>query len=235
MSLNSDDVKNFLKRLRQIQKRKDEKLFKKGRISHYYGKTISYYLAGEYGSKYSRPHYHLILFNAAPENVIKAWVDPKDGKRIGSMFFGNVSAASVGYTLKYISKDAKVPQYKGDDRVPEFQRMSKGIGLNYITQNRIQWHVTDLFDRAYGRLPDSDIKVALPRYYKDRIYTSLERQMIGEALQSKDLEKTHWGTFPQDVDNLIRTNPHEYYKLQREKFLLDIERNRLDHDKDLLF
>lgn len=235
MSLNSDDIKNFFKRLRQIQKRKDEKLFEKNIITKYYGKKINYYLAGEYGSLYSRPHYHIILFNCSPDAVIKAWVNPETKKPYGTLYFGNVSAASIGYTLKYISKDAKVPQYKGDDRVPEFQRMSKGIGLDYITPNRIHWHLSDLYDRCYGQLPDSDIKVSLPRYYKDRIYTSLERTMIGEALQSKDLETTHWGTYPQHVYNLIRENPNEYFRLQYEKLQLDTELNRLNHEKDVTF
>lgn len=235
MSLDKDHIKNFFKRLRQIQLRKDMKLFERGIITKYYGKKISYYLAGEYGSKYSRPHYHLILFNCSPDSVIRAWRDPQSNAPIGSIYFGGVTPASIGYTLKYISKDSKVPQYKGDDRVPEFQRMSKGIGLSYITDNRINWHLSDLFDRCYGQLPDSDIKVALPRYYKDRIYTSLERLMIGEALQSKDLETTHWGTYPQHVNNLIRTDPYKYIELQYQKLRVDSEKNSLNHQKDQLF
>lgn len=235
MSLNAHDVQKFIKRMRQIQKRKDEALYKKGIVTNYYGKKVEYYLAGEYGSKFSRPHYHLILFNTSPDSVIKAWVCSKSGKPFGNIVFGTVTPASVGYTLKYISKDSKVPQYKGDDRVPEFQRMSKGIGLCYVTPDRVKWHLSDLFDRCYGQLPKSEIKVALPRYYKDRIYTSLERVMIGEALQSKDLEKTHWGTYPQDVYNLIRENPSEYYRLRYEKLSVDTEKNRLDHQRDQNF
>lgn len=235
MSLDKDHIKNFFKRLRQIQERKDKALFDRGIITKYYGKKISYYLAGEYGSKYSRPHYHIILFNCAPESVIRAWRDPKSHAPFGSLYFGTVAPASISYTLKYISKDAKVPQYKGDDRVPEFQRMSKGIGLGYITSNRIKWHLNDLFGRSYGQLLDSDIKVALPRYYKDRIYTALERQMIGEALQSKQLEETYWGTYPQHVNNLVRINEYEFIRLQYDKLKIDTYKNSLNHNKDQMF
>lgn len=233
MSLEPKDVQLFLKRLRTIQERKEKELFEKGIVSKYYGKKISYYLAGEYGSRYSRPHYHLIIFNANPTYIIKAWTNPKNSQSIGSLYFGNVTSASVGYTLKYISKEAKIPQYKGDDRVPEFQRMSKGIGLSYVTDNMVKWHLTDLFDRYYGQLPQSEIKVSLPRYYTNRIYTSLERTMIGEALQSKELETVHWGSNPQDVDNLIRKNPQEYNRLQYEKLKMDtlINNQRVTNDK----
>lgn len=233
MSLNPKDVQLFLKRLRTIQERKEKQLFEKGFVTKYYGKKISYYLAGEYGSRFSRPHYHLIIFNSNPTYIIKAWINPKSSKPIGTLYFGTVTQRSVGYTLKYISKESKVPQYKGDDRVPEFQRMSKGIGLNYVSDNIVRWHLSDIFDRYYGQLPNSDIKVSLPRYYSNRIYTSLERTMIGEALQSKELETVHWGSNPQDVDKLIRKNPAEYNRLLYEKFRMDtlINNQRLTTDK----
>lgn len=234
MSLEPVHITLFFKRLRQIQKRKDDKLFQRGIVTKYYGKKIDYFIAGEYGSRYSRPHYHIILFNCAPESVIKAWVCPESGKPYGTLYFGNVSPASIGYTLKYICKDSKVPQYRGDDRVPEFQRMSKGIGVSYLTSNRIKWHLLDLFDRCYGQLPDSDIKVAMPRYYRDRIYTALERQMIGEALQSKSVEE-HWSTYPQHVENFINYESGDYHRLQYEKFQLDTEKNSLNTSKDALF
>lgn len=235
MSLDKTDITKFIKRLRIIQERQQQKFFSKNYITKYYGKKITYYAAGEYGTRYSRPHYHLILHNAAPENVIKAWVSPQTGKPIGTIFFGTVTPASIGYTLKYISKESKVPQYKGDDRISEFQRMSKGIGLDYITPGIVRWHLSDLFDRCYGQLPHSDIKVALPRYYKDRIYTALERQMIGEALQSKNLETTHWGSYPQYVNNLIHIDPKNYYSLQYQKFQFDTERNRLKINQNDMF
>lgn len=97
------DVQDFMKRLRYYSPKSPK---------------IKYYAAGEYGSDTERPHYHLILFNADPANVELAW-------QLGSVFFGSVSAASVGYSLKYISKKGKIPMHSRDDRVPEFALMSK--------------------------------------------------------------------------------------------------------------
>lgn len=113
MSLCKRDLQLFFKRLR---KKTD-------------GKVI-YYAVGEYGSNYSRPHYHIILFNAQQQDVITAWT--KDGKEIGSVYFGQVAEASIGYTLKYISKEKRIPLHANDDRQREFSLMSKGIGKNYI-------------------------------------------------------------------------------------------------------
>lgn len=228
MSLDFKHVTLFLKRLRIKQERKHNALFSRGVVTKYFGKKISYYIAGEYGTKYSRPHYHAIFFNADPDCVIKAW-------EYGTLYFGTVTRASVGYTLKYISKDAKIPQYKGDDRVPESQRMSKGIGLDYISGNSLHYHLSDLFGRCYMHVPKTEIKVAMPRYYKERIYTSLERQKIGEAMQSKHLEKDCWGSLPDDVENLLHKNPEQYFKLQYERFKVDTEKNSLSFQKDSIF
>lgn len=82
--------------------------------------NIKYYACGEYGSKYNRPHYHVILFNARLELIQDAWPH-------GSIHYGmDVNEASVGYTLKYMSKPSRIPMHANDDRVPEYALMSKG-------------------------------------------------------------------------------------------------------------
>lgn len=114
MSLNKRDVQLFIKRLRKK-----------------HNGPLKYYCAGEYGTKYGRPHYHLITFNAQQSHIVEAWTD-QQGKAIGSVYFGTVEAASIGYTLKYISKERIIPIHANDDRLPEFSLMSKGLGANYI-------------------------------------------------------------------------------------------------------
>ena len=72
-------------------------------------KTIKYYACGEYGSNRQRPHYHAIVFvddqNVTPIQFIN-WLEA-DWKH-GSTHVGYVSAQSVAYTLKYISKPPRV-------------------------------------------------------------------------------------------------------------------------------
>lgn len=81
---------------------------------------IKYYACGEYGSKFNRPHYHVILFNAKLELIQDAW-------QYGYIHYGmDVNEASVGYTLKYMSKPSKIPMHANDDRVKEYALQSKG-------------------------------------------------------------------------------------------------------------
>lgn len=118
MSLSKRDVQLFLKRLRKETTKRKRR-----------NGAIKYYAAGEYGGKTKRPHYHLILFNAEHDDILSAWRDPKTKQPIGSVHFGTVSGASVGYTLKYIHKKCFRPMHRNDDREPEFGLMSKDLGL----------------------------------------------------------------------------------------------------------
>lgn len=111
MTLDKTDIQKFLKRLRKKANQNER---------------IKYYCAGEYGTDRHRPHYHLILFNAKHQDIIDAWVHPETKKAIGTIYFGNVQEASIGYTLKYISKPRIIPIHRNDDRQPEFALMSKG-------------------------------------------------------------------------------------------------------------
>jgi hypothetical protein len=88
---------------------------------------IKYYLCGEYGTNTMRPHYHMLIFNAEENTIAEQWQYGTD------THFGQIQGASVGYTLKYIDKNKKIPLHINDDRVPEFSLMSKKLGDNYLT------------------------------------------------------------------------------------------------------
>lgn len=103
-----------------LSKRDCQLFFKSLRKAHDKGTQIKYYIAGEYGGKTKRPHYHIILFNAKIELIQKAWDK-------GQVHYGEVNEASIGYTLKYISKPSRIPEHQNDDRLPEFALMSKGL------------------------------------------------------------------------------------------------------------
>lgn len=180
LSLEKPTVQRFFKRLRKQQ----------------FGSScgdIKYYCVGEYGGRFMRPHFHVILFNAQLELLVgskMAWHInrrniPLDGKiqfdcslwPLGHITIGEVTAASVGYTLKYISKPSKIPLHRNDDRLPEFSLMSKGLGIDYLTQAMCRWHKSDLDGRMYCVLQDGK-KISMPRYYKDKLYTESEREHI---------------------------------------------------------
>jgi hypothetical protein len=162
MTLELKDLQKFFKRLRKLSDKK-----------------LKYYAVGEYGSTKKRPHYHIILFNANKEHIKLAWA--LNNKPIGNYHIGNVSAASIGYTLKYMSKESKIPIHQNDDRKKEFSVMSKGLGSNYLTELMIKWHKNDLEKRMYVPIEDGK-KIAMPRYYKDKMYSVEEKDKINQYM-----------------------------------------------------
>lgn len=177
MSLNKIDLQKFFKRLRKLSIQR-----------------LRYYAVGEYGGKTWRPHYHIILFNARPADIIRAW--SLDGHALGAVHFGNVSEASVGYTLKYITKKPRIPVHINDDREREFSLMSKGIGENYLTESMIAYHKgigcndmqMAINQRMNCTLLDGK-KIAMPRYYKNKLYTKLQRSSAGVFLRAESLKR----------------------------------------------
>lgn len=185
-------VQLFFKRLRQNQNR----WYKKQKTPKQLRKKIKYFLVAEYGSEGERPHFHAHIFNAAPDCIRAAWTH-------GYVYFGTVTYASCIYTMKYVMKPGKVPYHKRDDRVPEFRLMSKGLGANYLTPAMVKFHRDDIEDRAYITL-DGGQRVGMPRYYLNKIYSSLERERIREHQESRRDSK--WRTAVlKDGDAFIRS------------------------------
>jgi len=168
MTLDKSAVQLFMKRLRKDSDRK-----------------LKYYAIGEYGGKRNRPHYHLILFNADPEKVEKAWSYYSPGGRrisLGNVYIGKVTGASIGDVLKYMQKMPRKKLHDRDDRIKEFSLMSKGLGANYISNNMVKWHKNDLLNRMYVPLVEGK-KIAMPRYYKDKIYSETQKLLINNHLK----------------------------------------------------
>jgi hypothetical protein len=190
------DVQDFFKRLRKLTKQK-----------------ISYYAVGEYGDTGERPHYHIILFNANPKIVENAW--KLNDISLGNVHFGDVGDASVGYTLKYINKDKKIPQFNGDDRQKEFALMSKGLGAGYLTENMVKWHTKgNIENKVYLPLKDGK-KAAMPRYYKDKLYDKGQKFRIGVFMRAESQKQ---------VDELQDKYGDLYYYKQAEETANDFRR-----------
>jgi hypothetical protein len=195
-TLAKKDVQDFFKRLRKLTKQK-----------------ISYYAVGEYGDTGERPHYHIILFNANPKIVENAW--KLNDITLGNVHFGDVGDASVGYTLKYISKDKKIPQFNGDDRQKEFALMSKGLGAGYLTENMVKWHTKgNIENKVYLPLKDGK-KAAMPRYYKDKLYDKGQKFRIGVFMRAESQKQ---------ADELQDKYGDLYYYKQAEETANDFRR-----------
>lgn len=206
MTLDRKDPTKWLKRLRKH-------IWKQGKQT-----KIKYYLCGEYGTETDRPHYHAIIFNVDLEDLIDINLariardnheTMLDGKYqfecptwgLGVITIGQTTEASIGYTLKYMCKDPKkpIPRHQNDDRIPIFSNMSKGLGDNYLNPQNIKWHKDDINNRYYIPIEDGK-KIAMPRYYKQKMFTEWQRKKIAHHIKttidteeakktSKDLKK----------------------------------------------
>lgn len=126
--------------------KRDVQLFIKRLRKKFSNRKILYFYCGEYGEKYSRPHYHICFFNLdfpdkilhstnsgnplySSETLSKLW-----GK--GHALIGDLTFESAAYTARYITKKITGPRadeyYSG--RLPEFINMSlkPAIGLRWI-------------------------------------------------------------------------------------------------------
>lgn len=167
----------------QLNKRDLQLWFKRVRNSGY---RIRYYGVGEYGSKTFRPHYHVILFGDVPDDVIRqSWP-------LGQVHIGNVSQASIMYTLGYIvNKNWKHVTH----RVPPFSLMSRkpGLGHNYLSRAMMEWHKAD---RRNYVLVDG-VKRHLPRYYKTKIFSKIDLVRIAVRDQKMMFKKmVEWVRHP---------------------------------------
>ena len=195
MTLNKADIQKWLKRLR--------KAHYKYATEGYKDLKLKYYLCGEYGTKSDRPHYHVILFNAD----LAVMLDKKLARQVelgnleldgqspmqieswtqGHVTIGRVETGSILYTLKYMSKPSRIPKHNQDDRSKEFANMSKGLGKSYLSEEMIKWHREDALERAYIPI-GNDIKIAIPRYYRESIFEPWHREAIQAHLQLKEVE-----------------------------------------------
>lgn len=170
-SLQYVDFQKFMRRIR--------KKFSGCDIAPNGGKPIRFFVAGEYGAQYGRPHWHAILFNFdSPDRVRYAnntyysgVVEDLWGK--GRVVIGDVtprSAAYVaGYTLSKVYGSAAENHYEDvvnlqtgelTRRCPEFCQMSRDPGIGAWWFERFK---RDLFPHDFAVMDSRKQKV--PRYY----------------------------------------------------------------------
>jgi hypothetical protein len=157
-SLNRRDVQLYLKRLRKA------------------GLNFKYLCAGEYGFKYGRPHYHLIVFGIRNENHLEIRKVNKSNKarykidkllydkwNKGGIVIGYCSKESIQYCSQYTLKGFHTYLNRKDyfllyKREKPYRVMSKGIGKRYALDNKLS-----LYESLY--ILYNNIKVSIPRSY----------------------------------------------------------------------
>lgn len=158
MTLDYSHHQKFLKRLRKAAYKSTQ--------------SLKYYAVGEYGENYERPHFHYILFNLEGYQKEELFLSSIWGK--GKIDIGTVTAQSMAYVTGYVNK--KIIKDKINDiRLPEKSFMSKGLGENYLTKETTFYYKRKL--KGYLSTAGNQ-KISMPRYYKTKLYDSLEQVKV---------------------------------------------------------
>lgn len=174
---------------------------------------LRYFGCGEYGSKLSRPHYHLIIFGHDFDDKLLY----KQGKfplynsallsslwPFGFSVLAGFSFESAAYVARYCVKKitgAKAEEHYGS-RIPEFSAMSRMPGIGY-----------EFFIRFYDDIVNSDAcigrggrQIKPPRYY-DKLLSGcdlekLESNKLNRQLNARIVDP--WRLRDVDKFNLIK-------------------------------
>lgn len=166
---------------------------------------ISYYMAGEYGSKNRRPHYHACLFNyqfldkkyySTTNTNSKLYVSEFLNKVWGKGFtsIGDVNIKSAAYIARYIISKITGPNasqyYEHIDPVtgeitdlrPEYNRMSlkTPIGKNWFEKYHSDVYPEGIVQTRTGRARS-------PRYY-DKLFQKIDEVNYEEMKKQRELE-----------------------------------------------
>lgn len=168
-----EDYQNFFKRLRS-----------------YDVPDFKFFISGEYGEQYHRPHYHVCLFgldNSFRNAILSAWSYRDNHYKqqpIGNVFFGDLNWDTCQYTCGYTLK--KMTSFDHEDlygRYPEFGQGSKGLALlavediiKYMDKHRLNQVPTVLY--MNGK------QIPVPRYMKAKLYAHYQ--------VSKEEQQAQW-------------------------------------------
>lgn len=181
------------------------------------GKSIKHWFVTELGEKKDRIHLHGILFGQkSAELAKKHW-------NYGFTFIGGYcNSRSINYMTKYMLKvDTKHPDFK------QIVLASKGIGAGYMDRLDYLWQKQNYknIDVATYTFRNG-VKMAMPRYYKNKIFTEKEREKMwinnlnrgilwiyGEKVKANDWKtidnlRKYWQKYGREVmgDNPIAWN-----------------------------
>jgi len=199
-SLHYKDFQLFLKRFRKSLK----------------GAKIRYYMAGEYGENYGRPHFHACIFGYDFHDK-KLWKRTSSGSLIyrsehletlwpfGYSSIGDVNFESAAYVARYIMKkqtgkdSEKHYQYTSLETgeivqmTPEFNKMSLKPGIGYEWYQKYR---SDVYPHDYvvirgkkvrpPKFYDKKYKTDYPYEYDSLIYARENRAKLNSADNTPD-------------------------------------------------
>lgn len=157
--------------------------------------NIRYFAVGEYGSKSGRPHYHMLLWNFPTEsfgntyNVLKfvenCWQTPilkngsmvykRDGspktESLGFCLCKPCDTGAVSYVMKYMRKEARLPEEHSNPVFFLSSRKNGGLGSQYARDYKdFYWKHPECLDiTVCDPFSGKSFTSTLPGYFK-RLY-----------------------------------------------------------------
>lgn len=213
-SLVPNDLTKFFKRLRK-------------RIGD---RKIKYFACGDYGGKFDRPHYHILLFgldylSMDDRQIIKDCWTLCDWDMLGKSPFGDVTPQSIRYVCKYIEDKVigkeSIYAYDKNDILPTYAVMSKGIGRSYAQEN---------YEKIFKEL-QCDVNgrtYPVPRYYRKILELPKDDLLdYGKDRESKQVESITGVRITRD-EAYMSLMPDEVVKIEEE-----FKRSNRQHDANI--
>lgn len=157
---------------------------------------IGYFVTGEYGDKFKRPHWHALVFNYRPEDILYKYSNDR-GDRVysstsldtlwsnGITEVGSVTFHSAGYVARYAAKKL-VHGHDGH----EFEPISKKSSHQAIGKKYLEKYWPDVFNQGHVivQTDDGPISTPIPRYYEKwfaKNHPALYEHYVTSIKQSK--------------------------------------------------
>lgn len=187
--LDYSHFQNFMKRLRELRfqelldslfpdsDRDSQRVLWRGlpkdRRKELYGTIeIGFFVTGEYGDRFKRPHWHAILFNWSPRDLVFKYTSDRGDRVFSSVTLdelwsngitevGSVTFESAGYCARYAAKKL----VHGQDGTHDYVPISKKSSRHAIGKRFLERFWKDIF--SYGEVVLSGgAKCSIPRYYE---------------------------------------------------------------------
>lgn len=163
------DVQLFLKKLRvNIERSKEPKLIDPG------NRELKYFIVGEYGEKFNRPHWHMLIFNI-PYNQEKTQDIISSSWAMGLVHSGMIKRGAIEYVTEYMFKN-----FENSVRL-----MSQGLGKSYLTKKNLDYHQRTL-DNSIRIGPD---RLRMPKYLKKKIFNENQLEVINKNSNDYSLDR----------------------------------------------
>lgn len=201
--------------------KRDFQLFIKRFRKHFSDCKIRYFACGEYGfhpqtGASPRPHYHAIIFGL-PNDTVRIESGLNSCWQNGFNTFDNVTRGRCFYVAKYcIKPNSRLSEFDSVERPFALMSTKPSIGFKYLdvaSEYHRQSH-------SFFCVDSKAQKVALPRYYKERIFSDLDRKWYARQCEIKASIREN---------KIILPFLRKGYDLE-ESLLLSLRRHRKDRD-----